>query len=140
MARQSRLAQLATVPLFSACSKKELQAVGRAADELRVPAGRQLFAEGDLGREVVVITEGTADVRRNGRKVATLGPGDSVGELSLLDRGPRTATVTASTDMSLLVLGSREFSDLLVEVPSIAHNLLKAMAIRMRALDSKANL
>lgn len=138
MARQSHLDHLASVPLFSACSKKELQAVAKASDELGLPAGRHLCEQGTIGREAFVIVEGSAEVRRNGRKVATLGPGDCVGELALLDHGPRTATVTAATDIVVLVLGAREFAGILDEVPPIAHKLLKALAGRIRELDAKA--
>lgn len=137
MARNSHLDHLASVPLFSACSKKELQAVARASDELTLPAGRHLCEQGSVGREAFVIVGGSADVRRNDRKVATLGPGDCVGELALLDHGPRTATVTAATDLTVLVLGAREFAGLVDEVPPIAHKLLKALAGRIRELDTK---
>jgi CRP-like cAMP-binding protein len=138
MPRQSHLDHLAAVPLFSACSKKELQAVARASDEVDLPAGRVLCEQGAIGREAFVIVEGTADVKRNNRKVASLGPGSYVGELALLDHGPRTATVVAATDMKVLVLGAREFSGLLDQVPSLAHKLMKALAARIRELDTKA--
>jgi CRP-like cAMP-binding protein len=137
MARQAHLDNLATVPLFAACSKKELQAVAKASDEVELPAGRDLCEQGAIGREAFVIMEGEAVVRRNGRKVATLGPGDCFGELALLDHGPRTATVTAATDMRVLVLGAREFAGIIDEVPSIGNKLLKALAGRIRELDVK---
>ena len=137
MARQSHLDQLASVPLFSACSKKELQAVARASDEITVPAGRVLCEQGSVGREAFVIVEGTADVHRNKRKVASLSAGDCVGELALLDHGPRTATVTAATDLTVLVIGAREFAGIVDEIPPIAHKLLKALAARIRELDVK---
>jgi len=137
MARQSHLDHLASVPLFSACSKKELQAVAKASDEVHLTAGRILCEQDSIGREAFVIVDGKADVHRNGRKVATLGPGDCVGELALLDHGPRTATVTAATDLSVLVLGVREFAGLIDEVPPIAHKVLRALAARVRELDVK---
>jgi CRP-like cAMP-binding protein len=74
-------------------------------------------------------------VKRNGRKVGTLGPGDAIGELSLLDHGPRTATVTADTPMTLLVLSAREFAGVLDEVPGLAQKLLAQLARRVRELD-----
>jgi CRP-like cAMP-binding protein len=76
-------------------------------------------------------------VKRNGRKVAMLGPGDAFGELALLDHGPRTATVTAATPLKVLVIGAREFAGILDEVPPIAHKLLKSLAGRIRELDVK---
>jgi CRP-like cAMP-binding protein len=137
MARPSHLDHLTSVSLFSACSAKELKAVGRATDEVTLSAGRVLCEQGALGREAFVIVEGSAEVRRNGRKVATLGPGDCVGELALLDHGPRTATVTAATDLRVLVLGAREFSGIVDEVPSIAHKLMRSLAARIRELDKQ---
>lgn len=137
MARSSYLDQLGAIPLLSALSKRELQRVARASDEVEVPAGHELVRQGDVGREMFVIVEGSATVRRNGRKVATAGPGSAIGEMSLLDRGPRTATVTADTDCRVLVIGSREFSAVIEEVPSLAHKLLSTLAARVRDLDSK---
>jgi CRP/FNR family cyclic AMP-dependent transcriptional regulator len=137
MARQSHLDHLASVPLFSACSKKELQAVAKASDELALPAGKVLCEQGTIGREAFVILDGTADVRIGKKPVATLGPGTCVGELALLDHGPRTATVVAKTDMQVLVIGAREFAGIVDEVPAIAHKLLRALATRVRELDTQ---
>lgn len=111
--------------------------MARASDEVTLPAGRNLCEQGSIGREAFVIVGGSAEVRRNGRRVATLGPGDCFGELALLDHGPRTATVTAVTDIDVLVLGAREFAGILDEVPPIAHKLLKSLASRIRELDTK---
>jgi CRP-like cAMP-binding protein len=132
------LDHLRSVPLFAACSRKDLQKIARASDEVRVPAGRVLVEQGTIGRECFVIVDGTASVRRNGRKVATLGAGDYFGELSLLDKGPRTATVDAATPLTVLVLGPREFSGVIDDVPGLAHKLLATLAARVRELDTKA--
>jgi CRP/FNR family cyclic AMP-dependent transcriptional regulator len=137
MARTSHLDNLASVPLFSACSKKELQAVARATDELVLPAGKVLCEQGTSGREAFVLVDGTAEVRINDKKVATVGPGSCVGELALLDHGPRTATVVAETDVTALVIGIREFGGIIDEVPSMTHKLLRALAARIRELDSE---
>ena len=138
MARKdSKLDHLAQVRLFRACSRKELTTIGRASDEVRVSAGKTIVEEGQTGHEFFLILEGNASVTRNGRKVATLGPGDYFGELALLDRGPRNATVKADGDMEVLVLGQREFSGVLDEVPTIAHKLLSSMATRLREADAK---
>lgn len=136
MAR-SAVDHLASVSLFSACSKKELQAVARASDQVELSEGRALCEQGSIGREAFIILDGTAEVKRNGRKVASLGAGDCFGELALLDHGPRTATVTATTPLKVLVIGAREFAGILDEVPPIAHKLLKSLAVRIRELDSK---
>jgi CRP/FNR family transcriptional regulator, cyclic AMP receptor protein len=137
MLRQSHLDHLASVSLFSTCTKKELQAVARAGDELVLPAGKVLCEQGTLGREAFVIIAGSAEVRRNDKKIATVGPGTCVGELALLDHGPRTATVIAESEVTALVIGVREFASIIDEVPSIAHKLLKALATRIRDLDTQ---
>jgi CRP-like cAMP-binding protein len=136
--KDAYLDHLASVPLFASCSRKELQTIARASDELSIPAGKVLVEQGDVGRECFVIIDGTATVKRNGRKVATLGPGAYFGELSLLDKGPRTATVTADSPLTVLVLGPREFSSVLEQVPGMAHKLLAVLASRVRDLDTQA--
>jgi CRP-like cAMP-binding protein len=136
--RSEYLAHLAALPLFSACSKRELQKIARAGDEIEVEAGRVVVDQGEAGREAFVIIEGKAAVRRSDRKIATLGPGDHFGELALLDRGPRTAAIVAETPMRLFVLSSREFASVLDEVPTISHKLMAALASRIRQLDSQA--
>ena len=124
--------------LFSALSKKELNQIGRASDEVSVPSGKTLVEEGSTGHEFFLILDGSAIVKRNGRKIATLGPGQYFGELALLARGPRNATVVADSDSRLLVLGQREFSGLLDEVPGLAHKILNTMATRLADADAKA--
>lgn len=136
--RDAYLQHLASVPLFSACSRKELQKIAKASDELHVEAGRVLVEQGATGRECYVIVEGTAAVKRSNRKIAEVGPGDCIGELSLLDHGPRTATVVAETPMDILVLGSRQFAGVIDDVPTMARKLLASLASRVRELDSKA--
>ena len=115
--KQAYLDHLRNVPLFSSCTKKELQTIARATDEITVPAGHELTDQGQIGREAFVIVDGSATVKRNGKKVATLGPGAVVGELSLLDHGPRTATVTTDTDTTVLVIEQRHFMAVLDDVP-----------------------
>jgi len=136
--RDSYLDHLSSVPLFAACSKRELQKIAKASDEHTFPAGATLVEQGDTGRECYIILEGTAAVKRSNRKVASVGPGGVIGELSLLDHGPRTATVEAETELTVLVLGSREFAGVLEEVPSLARKMMGALAARVRELDSKA--
>jgi CRP/FNR family transcriptional regulator, cyclic AMP receptor protein len=136
--RDAFLNHLAQVPLFSALSKKELQLVARRAEDVRVDPGRILVSEGSTGSEFFVIIDGTATVSRHGRKVASLQPGDAFGELALLDKAPRNATVTAQTEMELVVLGQREFGGLIDEVPGFARKLLAGMARRLRDSDAKS--
>lgn len=136
--KDTKLDHLAQVRLFSACSKKELALIGKTSDEVRIPAGKVLCEQGKPGFEFYLILEGEATVRRNNKKVATLGPGGSFGELALLTRLPRNATVEAATEMNVLVLGQREFSGLLDEVPGMAHKLLSSMADRLSQADVKS--
>jgi CRP/FNR family transcriptional regulator, cyclic AMP receptor protein len=134
-AKDTYLDHLAEVPLFSAASRKDLQRIARASDEIEVKAGRVLVEEGRLGHEFFLILDGKANVRRGNRKVAELTPGQYFGELSLLDKGPRTATVVAETDMKVLVLGQREFLGVLDDVPGLAYKILRIMAGRLRDAD-----
>lgn len=135
--RETYLDHLSTVPLFSACSRRDLTKVAKAGDELTVDDGHVLVTQGDAGRECYVVIEGTATVKRANRKVATLGPGDCVGELALLDHGPRTATVVADGPMTLFVLGARQFAAVLEDVPSLSRKVMAGLATRVRELDSK---
>ena len=123
--RTKHLEHLAEIPLFSALSKRDLGRIAKASNEVTVPAGHVLVDQGDAGREAFVLVEGTATVKRNGR----------IGELALLDHGPRTATVTADTSVTALVLSAREFSGVLEEVPGLAQKLLGQLAARVRELD-----
>ena len=133
--RTKHLEHLAEIPLFSALSKRDLGRIAKASNEITVDAGHVLVDQGDAGREAFVIVDGTASVRRNGRRVGELGPGDAIGELALLDHGPRTATVTAETPLTALVLSAREFADVIEEVPGLAQKLLGQLAARVRDLD-----
>jgi CRP-like cAMP-binding protein len=137
VAPDKKIQHLGETWLFSSCSQKELTQIARACDEVQVKAGKELITQGSLGREMFVVRTGDAIVKRNGRKVATVGSGGYFGELALLASLPRNSTIVADTDMSLLVLGSREFGALLDEVPSISHKLLSAMAKRLSEQDSK---
>lgn len=122
---------LKQVPLFSACSDKELSRIAALVDETDRPAGAVLVREGQAGNEAFVITSGQAKATLNGRELATLGPGDAVGEMSLLDNAPRSATVTAESDVHLLVLTHQTFDQLVSETP-VAKALLRSLAQRLR--------
>src|SRR2546425_7780702 len=95
--RDDYLQHLARVPVFAACTRKDLGLLARRAEDVKVDAGSTLIAEGSAGHEFFVIVDGSAHVSRNGRKIATLGPGDYFGEPALLDRAPRNATITATS-------------------------------------------
>lgn len=129
---------LSTVPLFAGLTDDDRREVVQAGDEIDVEAGRELVTEERVGREFFLIIDGEAVVRREGREVATLGPGDYFGELALLDKGPRTATVVARTPMRLFVLGQREFGGLVSTVPGLASKLLLRLAQRLREADARS--
>ncbi len=135
--RDDVLAYLTKVPLFSACSKKDLAVVAKHSEHLKISAGTEMTTEGRVGYEFYVIIDGKASVARDGRQINVLGPGDSFGELSLLDRAPRNATVTADTDIDALILGQREFTALLDIVPTLAHKLLIGLARRIHDVDAQ---
>ena len=137
MARTHDL-DLGKIWMFSACSAGQLRTIRKAIEEVSVPENRVLCEEGTLGREFFFIVKGTASVRRGGRKIATLDAGKWFGELSLLDRKPRSATVVSETPMTLLVLEQRRFNGLLDDMPSLSHKLLVAMAQRLREADTRA--
>ncbi len=135
--KQTKVQHLAGISLFEGCSKKELEKVASAGDEILMTAGSVIVDQGQTGREAFVVLSGKVEVTRSKRKVADLGPGAVVGELSLLDHGPRTATVTCVTDCELLVIDQRNFRAVLQEVPTMAVKLLATIAGRIRDLDKK---
>jgi CRP/FNR family transcriptional regulator, cyclic AMP receptor protein len=125
------------VRLFSNCNKRELARIASLVDEVDAPKGKVIVREGEPGRECFVIADGRARATIRGKGTATLGPGSFFGEMSLLDQGPRSATVTAETDLHLLVLGSREFSSLVNEVPTVAVRMMRGLAERLRASERR---
>ncbi len=124
--------QLGKVPLFSGLSSRELDAIVRAGKEVEHREGHVIAREGDRGIGFFLVLEGEARVSRGGKGLAKLKAGDFFGEISLLDRGPRTATVTSSTRIRLLGVTAWVFRGLLMEYPSIAMKLLEVVAARLR--------
>jgi CRP/FNR family transcriptional regulator, cyclic AMP receptor protein len=124
---------LRKLPLFSELSRAELRTVAALADELEVPAGTALTVEGETGREFFVLVEGVATVDVDGVTVRTLVAGDFLGEISLLTRGKRTATVRTVVPSRLLVLTDRAFRYLADAVPSFASRTWAATAARTSA-------
>ena len=131
--RDVKIALLKRVPLFAQCSKKELDQLALRADEVDVGAGTVLTSEGDRGREFFVLIEGTADVRRNGRKVNTMGAGDFFGAIALVSERPRTATVTTTSPVRLLVVTDRSFRELMRKLPSVQLKVLATLVDRLPA-------
>jgi CRP/FNR family transcriptional regulator len=126
---------LSRVPLFAGLDRSGLEHVSRLADEIDLPADKLLLHEGELPYEFFLIVEGQVRIERDGQQINTLGPGDFLGEIALLDGGRRTATATSQTPVRLLVLGSREFHSLLAEHPDIRSAVLAALADRVRRLE-----
>jgi len=126
---------LATVPLFARCSSGDLAKIARLTDEIDVETGRQLVVEGDVGHEAFVVVEGSATISQGGFDVADVGPGAVFGEMALIERVPRNATVTATSPMRLLVIGQREFSGLIDEARDFRNSIMVALADRVRQKD-----
>jgi CRP/FNR family transcriptional regulator, cyclic AMP receptor protein len=131
--------QLAKVPLFSGCSKKDLQTIARVVKDIDHSEGTVIAREGEPGVGLFVIVEGRAEVTIGGKVKTKLEPGDFFGEIALLDGGPRTATVTATTDVKLLGLTEWVFRGLMQEHPSIAIKTLQQMAGRLRSATDAAS-
>ena len=130
-----QIQNLQKVSLFSGCSKRELQHIAKAGDVITMTDGTTIVDQGQMGREAFVILSGSVLVRRGGRKITTLAEGDVVGELSLLDHGPRTASAICVGDCTLFVLDQRHFRQVLEEQPQISFKLLGTLAGHIRNLD-----
>jgi CRP/FNR family transcriptional regulator, cyclic AMP receptor protein len=137
--RDERIDLLSKVWLFSNCSMKELDRIAGLTTPMNVAPGKVLAREGEGGSEFFVVVEGTAVAKINDELVGTLSPGSFFGELALLDRGPRTATVTASTAMTVLVLSRPEFHELIVDaIPSVTRKMISVLGARLRQADQRA--
>jgi CRP/FNR family cyclic AMP-dependent transcriptional regulator len=136
MAADHKLDALETVGMFRGCTKKELRSIAGLCTPLSVEPGFVLTTQGGPGGECFVIGDGHATVVIDGRTVAEVGPGESVGEMSLLDGGRRSATVTAITPMSLYVVSANEFTALLQESPSIDRKIMTSLARRLRYAET----
>ena len=129
--KNAKIDLIKKAPLFSQCSRKELEAIARCADELTLPAGKELTTQGVPGREFVVIAEGSAEVHKDGRRVNTLGAGDFLGEIALISGGPRTATVTTTSTTRVLVLTGTAFRRVNDQLPSVHLSVLAALSQRL---------
>jgi CRP/FNR family transcriptional regulator, cyclic AMP receptor protein len=129
-------AQLKDVPFFSALSKRELNTVAQNTDELDIAEGKALAREGEFGHEFFVITEGSAEVRRGGAHVADLGPGDFFGEMALLGDERRTATVTATSPMRVIVMTGQHLRGIDREMPAVHAKIVAAIEARRAAMQA----
>jgi CRP/FNR family cyclic AMP-dependent transcriptional regulator len=128
--------RLLRVPWLADCTEEQLAEVFRLAERLTIHAGEVILREGRLGRELFIILEGTATVTRGGRIVNILYGGDHFGELSAIAGSPRSATVTATTDLDVLIIGPREF-ETMADIPGFRNALLTALSRRLREADDR---
>jgi CRP/FNR family transcriptional regulator, cyclic AMP receptor protein len=128
--------RLQGVPWFADCTEEQLFEMARIAERLRIQAGEVILREGRLGRELFVILEGTATVTRDEHVVNILHPGDYFGELAAIEAAPRSATVHATTDLEVLIVGPREFESMM-EIPGFRNALLTGMSRRIREADDR---
>ena len=129
--KDAKVELLKRVPLFSKLDKKALDDVAHIADEIDLPAGKVMATEGDRGREFFVLLKGEAEVTRGGEKINTMKEGDFFGEIALVTKMPRTATVTATSDVDVLVITERAFDNLLKKSPTIGRGVAEALAERV---------
>ena len=127
---------IASAPLFSSCSKKELRVIASIADEIDLRPGKVLMSQGAPGREFFVLLEGEVEVEQNGKRIKTLGAGEFFGEMALLSNKPRNATITALTPIRVLVINARDFRQLLRDDPHVSLKVLSAVADRLPHEDS----
>jgi CRP/FNR family transcriptional regulator, cyclic AMP receptor protein len=133
--QDKKVESLRRAPLFEGLSKKDLVQLARLTEDLEIPAGTVLTKEGETGREFFVIVDGEAVVKRKGRRVATLGPGDFFGEIALVEHVPRRATVTTKTALRCFLLTQQSFLRVLDEQAGVERKVLRALARRVLALD-----
>jgi CRP-like cAMP-binding protein len=131
LGHNSKIDLIKRVPLFASASKAELAEIASIADEIDLPEGKAVIKEGDSGREFFVIVEGTAEVTRGSRKLRTLSDGDFFGEISLITRLPRTASVTTISPLRALVITDRSFRRMLGDSPTIQRKVLEALGERL---------
>jgi CRP-like cAMP-binding protein len=127
----TKIERLRAAPLFADLSKSELEHLAKSTEDLEVEAGRVLCREGEPASEFFVIIEGEADVTKAGQHLRTLGEGDFFGEIALLEDIPRTATVTAKTDLRFFVLTRQSFWSMVDAMPDVERKILRALARRV---------
>jgi CRP-like cAMP-binding protein len=131
LGKDGKVELIRKVPLFSKLNKKGLEDVAHIADELDLPKGKVMAQEGDRGREFFVLLEGEADVTKGDRSINRLSEGDFFGEIALVTHMPRTASVTATSDVRVLVVTERDFNALLKRAPEVSRGVAEALAERI---------
>jgi len=138
LAHDEKIDLLRTVPLFRGLGNRELERISTLTDIIDLPADRQIMVQGERGAEMFVLVSGTAHVERDGQSLGAREAGTVLGEIALIDGGPRTATVTLTSDSRLLVLARREFLAMLDEFPDVRMQVLETVAHRLRSLEHDA--
>jgi CRP/FNR family cyclic AMP-dependent transcriptional regulator len=133
--KDQKLERLRRVPIFSGLGGRELEAIGALVDDIDLPAGRALTRQGEPGHEFFIVVDGTVRIERDGRTLTSLGPGDFLGEIALIDGRPRSATAVCEVDSHLLVLGHQQFLSLMADFPAIQLKVLGALAERVRRVE-----
>ena len=131
LGKDGKVQLIGKIPLFSKLSKKGMEDVALIADELDLPKGKVMAEEGDRGREFFVLLEGEAEVTKGDRTINTMREGDFFGEIALVTKMPRTASVTATTDVRVLVITERDFGALLKRSPEVGRGVAEALAERI---------
>jgi CRP/FNR family transcriptional regulator, cyclic AMP receptor protein len=129
--------QLAAVPLFDNLTTKELGKLQSLSTTITFPAGRILVEQGAYGHEVFVLLSGSVNVSRNQTDIVTLGEGTVIGEMAIIDRLPRSATVVSATEITALVFTSQEFASALDTLPGLSRRIMQSLAARLRSADEQ---
>jgi CRP-like cAMP-binding protein len=129
--RDDKVRLISRIPLFEKCSQAELARIATITVQVDLPAGDEVIREGEPGDFFFVLVKGSAEVKRRNRKIATLGAGDFAGEIALLTKAPRMATVRTTSPVTALQVSREGFSALLDTSPRIERKLLKALADRL---------
>jgi CRP/FNR family transcriptional regulator, cyclic AMP receptor protein len=135
-----KLDLIASVPLFAGLNRREIEFLGKLMDDVDVPDGKVLTREGARGGEFFIVLEGAVRIERDGKQLNRLGPGDFLGEIALIDQGPRTATAIADGPVRLMVLTSSAFVSMLSQNPGVETKILRVLASRVRDLQPTAAL
>jgi CRP-like cAMP-binding protein len=129
--RNQKVELIRHAPLFAHLSKRQLEQIAQIADEIDLREGKEMTKQGARGREFFVLLDGSADVKKDGRRINRMGPGDFFGEIALVSDTPRTATVTATSPVRALVITDRSFKRLMSDSPQIQERVLSALAARL---------
>jgi CRP/FNR family cyclic AMP-dependent transcriptional regulator len=131
LGKDAKVEMIRNVPLFSRLSTRRLREIAALADEIDLPAGKVLAKEGDRGREFFALVDGEVEVEQGGRLIRRMKAGDFFGEIALVTKMPRTATVTATTDVRVLVITERDFGGLIKQAPEVGRGVAEALVERL---------